>query len=106
MTTHVLYIKTIIEKWQFILVLLNSETLKLIYAAIKIYFGSIHYVKGSFYICTHIGKLLLCLLLHPPDIIHRQIHPLINRTEELAVEVSEDPLFLLWETNMFLVRAG
>lgn len=61
---------------------------------------------GTFYIGTHIGQLLLCLFLHPPDIIHRQIHPLINRTEELAVEVSEDPLFLLWETNMFLVSAG
>ena len=79
--------------------LLNSETLELIYIAIK-YILEV-FIIGNFYTCTHISKLLLCLLLHPPDIIHRQIHPLINRTEELPVEVSEDPLFLLWAKKKY-----
>lgn len=44
---------------------------------------------------THIFKFLLRLCLHPPDVVHVQLHPLVNPTEELAMEVGEDPLLLL-----------
>lgn len=60
----------------------------------------------DFYLCTHLFQFLLCICLHLPDIIHSQLHPLIDHTEELAVKVIEDPLLLLRETVVVLVTAG
>lgn len=56
-------------------------------------------------IYTNLFQFLLCLCLHLPDIIHSQLHPFIDRTEELSVEVIEDPLLLLIETVVVFVRA-
>lgn len=50
---------------------------------------------GLFYLYTHLVQLPLRLSLHLPDVIHSQLHPLIDPTEELAVKVGEDPLLLL-----------
>lgn len=44
---------------------------------------------------AHLFQFSLRVGLHLPDVIHRQVHPLINGAEELTVEVSEDPLLLL-----------
>lgn len=49
----------------------------------------------SFDICAHLLQFSLCICLHLSNVIHSQFHPLINHTEELTMEVCEDPLFLL-----------
>lgn len=51
---------------------------------------------------THQLQLLLGLCLHLPDVVHGQLHPLINGAEELPVEVGEDPLLLLRRTGRSL----
>lgn len=48
---------------------------------------------------THLFQFSLCFCLHLPDVVHRQVHPLINGAEELTVEVGEDPLLLLRRHN-------
>lgn len=40
-------------------------------------------------------QLLLGFILHSPDVLHSQLNPLVNPTEELAVEVGKYPFFLL-----------
>lgn len=40
-------------------------------------------------------QLLLGFILHPPDVLHSQLNPLVNPTEQLAVEVGKYPFFLL-----------
>lgn len=44
---------------------------------------------------TDLIQLSLGLLLHPTDVLHSQINPLIKPAKELPVEVCEEPLFLL-----------
>lgn len=46
---------------------------------------------------SYLLKLFLSLLFHPPDVLHGQTHPLVNPAEQLAVEVGENTLFLLWK---------
>lgn len=60
---------------------------------------------GHFILYTHFIQLILCLCLHTTNIYHIQLHPLINPAEELAVEVIEDPLLLLRDTEVVWVRA-
>lgn len=45
---------------------------------------------------NYLLKLFLGLLFHPPDVLHGQTHPSVNPAEQLAVEVGENTLFLLW----------
>lgn len=40
-------------------------------------------------------QLLLGFILHPPDVLHSQLNPLVNPTEQLAMEVGKYPFFLL-----------
>lgn len=51
---------------------------------------------------NYLLKLFLSLLFHPPDVLHGQTHPFVNPTEQLAVEVGENTLFLLWKTDRHL----
>lgn len=44
---------------------------------------------------TDLIQLSLGLLLHPTDVLHSQINPLIKPAKELPVEVCEETLFLL-----------
>lgn len=48
---------------------------------------------------SHLLQLSLRLLLHPADVLHGELHPAVNPTEELTVEVGEDSLLLL-QTQM------
>lgn len=46
---------------------------------------------------NHLLEFFLSLLLHPPDVLHGQTHPFVDPAEQLAVEVGENTLFLLWK---------
>lgn len=48
-------------------------------------------------------KLLLGLLLHPPDVLHGQPDPFVHPAEQLAVEVGENALFLLRKGEKFMI---
>lgn len=43
----------------------------------------------------HLIQLLLRLLLHIPDVLHRQLDPLVHPAEHLSVEVGKQPLLHL-----------
>lgn len=44
---------------------------------------------------TDLIQLPLGLLLHPTNVLHSQINPLVKPAEELSMEVCEETLFLL-----------
>ena len=44
---------------------------------------------------THLLQLLLGLRLHPPDVLHGQLHPAVDPAKQLPVEVGEDAFLLL-----------
>lgn len=54
-----------------------------------------HVVDKVMHSCAHLFQFSLRFCLHLPDVIHSQVHPLVNGAEELTVEVGEDPLLLL-----------
>lgn len=45
----------------------------------------------------YLFQLFLGLFLHSSDVCHGQLHPVVNPTEQLAMEVSENTLLLLKE---------
>lgn len=44
---------------------------------------------------TYLIQLSLRLFFHPSDVVHRQVNPLIEPTEELPMEVCKQTPFLL-----------
>lgn len=44
---------------------------------------------------SHLIQLFLCLFLHASYVIHRQMHPIVNRAEKLSVEEGEQTLLHL-----------
>lgn len=46
---------------------------------------------------SYLFQLLLGLLFHSSDVRHGQLHPVVDPTEQLAMEVSENTLLLLKE---------
>lgn len=45
--------------------------------------------------CAHIIQLLLSVLLHAANVVHRQVDPPVDPAEQLPVEVGEDALLHL-----------
>lgn len=62
--------------------------------------GSVRFFVGRtalrcFYRNTYLVQLPLCLFLHPTNVIHTKVHPAVQPTKELPVEISEEPFLLL-----------
>ncbi len=61
-----------------------------------------HYVSApprwcsvQYAVLSHLIQLLLRLLLHASNVLHRQVDPLVDPAEQLSVEVGEyTPLYL------------